>query len=120
MGMRLMRAVYGIEFLIALVATLDFWVQVGGQGHLDMMAWWWKFGLSMAMAAAVVKLTAASARPAGWLSRAVLGWFCVIVLLLATGGAVTYYYHMNEPIDPGDEDPELTTDLRLMRPTSEI
>ena len=98
MALRLLRAAYGIEFLIALVATLDFWAQVGGQGHLDLMAWWWKFSLSIATAAVVVKLTAVSARPAGWRTLASFGWLMAVIGLMALGAAVTYYYHLHETV----------------------
>jgi hypothetical protein len=103
MGLRLLRAVYGIEFLVALFATLEFWSQVGGQAHLDIMPWWWKLGISMAMAATVVKMTAATSRRKG------LIWALVIVLLLLTGGFVTYYYHLHEAGDEGGPEGTLTT-----------
>jgi hypothetical protein len=108
MGLRLLRAAYGIEFLVALFATFEFWSQVGGQTHLDLMAWWWKFGLSLALAAAVVKLTAVSARQERLVSKATAFWALVVLLLLLTGGFVTYYYHQHEPRDEGDADPTLT------------
>lgn len=112
MGLRLLRAAYGIEFLIALVATLEFWSQVGGQTHLDMMAWWWKLGISLAMATTVVKLTAVSARQEKLVSITTAFWAMVIVLLLLTGGIVTYYYHQHEPVDEEDTDPTLTATVR--------
>ena len=115
MGLRLLRAAYGIEFLVALVATLDFWAQVGGQGHLDLMAWWWKLSLSVAMAAMVVKLTAVSSRPAGWRTLASFGWLLAILIVMAIGAAVTYYYHLHEPLDEPDQDPELTTSYGIHR-----
>ena len=115
MGLRLLRAAYGIEFLVALVATLDFWAQVGGQGHLDLMAWWWKLSLSIAMATVTVKLTAVSARPAGWRTLASFGWLMAVLGLMAIGAAVTYYYHVHEPVDEPDQDPELTTSYGIHR-----
>ncbi len=110
MELRLLRAAYGIEFLVALFATMEFWSQVGGQSHLDMMAWWWKFGLSFALAAAAVKLTAVSARQEGLASKATALWALVVLLLLLTGGFVTYYYHQHEAADEGDAGPPLTAD----------
>ncbi|MDQ6676501.1 MAG: hypothetical protein M3Z09_04310 [Acidobacteriota bacterium] len=102
---RLLRAVYAIEFLIALIATLDFWREVGGGTHLDLMPWMWKFVLSVGMAAAIVKLTAASVEPR---SRTVLVWGLVVALFLMAGGLVTYYYHLNEPLDGDEEGAALT------------
>lgn len=103
---------------MAVMATLEFWSEVGGQSHLDFMAWWWKFGLSLGMAAAVVKLTAVSARPGGLASRAAALWLLVIGLILFTGGLVTYYYHAHEPLDESDEDPALRAgrSALLLRP----
>jgi len=37
-----------LEFLIAIEMVFTFWSQVGGQYHLDLMFWPWKFGISLA------------------------------------------------------------------------
>ncbi len=96
------RLFYAIEFLIALVATFTVWSQVGGQYHLDLMAWYWKLCLGVGIAVASVKATAAAvkgqrpgipARCAGSPSFLALAIAC---------GVITYYYHLNEP--PDDED----------------
>jgi hypothetical protein len=106
METRLLRAAYTIEFLVALVATLEFWSQVGGQNHLDLMPWWWKALLSMAMATAVVKLTMA-VHP-----RHALRWLLVVIGLLIGGGITTYYFHLYEPQDEEtDEDAPTPTSL---------
>jgi hypothetical protein len=105
---RLLRAVYGIEFLIALFATFEFWSEVGGQSHLDLMPWWWKALLSSGVAASVVKLTVSSVR------KQTLIWIAVLALLLFAGGMVTYYYHLNEPRDQDDEQGQIVpTALRV-------
>lgn len=108
MGRQLLRAVYGIEFLVALFASFEVWSQVGGQSHLDLMAWWWKLGLSFAMASAVVKLTAVSARQEKLVTKATAFWAFAVLLLLLTAGLVTYYYHQHEPGDDAASDPALT------------
>ena len=64
----------------------------GGQYHLDLMFWPWKLGLSLLAAALVVALATGS-RGRMWIAGALL------VATLATAGAVTYYYHLNEPVD---------------------
>jgi hypothetical protein len=99
MDSRLLRAAYTIEFLVSLIATFEFWSQVGGQNHLDLMPWWWKALLSVAIATAVVKLTAAGPR------RQVLTWLLVLTALVIGCGVTTYYFHLYEPQDDaGDED----------------
>jgi len=102
-----LRLFYAIEFLIALIATYTLWSQVGGQGHLDMMAWYWKLCLGTGIAFAAVKATAAAvAGTRAWNSRT-LRWISIILALALACGAVTYYYHLTEP-PPDDEDQEDT------------
>jgi len=45
-----MRFAYTIEFLLALIAIVILWTQVGGQGHMDLLPWYTK--LSCVLAAA--------------------------------------------------------------------
>jgi len=102
------RLFYAIEFLIALIATYTVWSQVGGQGHLDLMAWYWKLFLGGGIAYATVKATAASvANKRVWNGRT-LKWLSVILALSLACGAVTYYYHMTEPPADDEEDPSPT------------
>ena len=99
MALRLLRVVYAIEFLMALIAIFEVWREVGGQGHLDLMPWYWKFFVSTGLAAAIVKVTATG-------HRRIL-WAGVVVLLLIYAGLLTYYYHLNEPLDV-DEETQMT------------
>lgn len=97
------RLFYAIEFLIALIATYTLWSQVGGQVHLDMMAWYWKLCLGAGIAFAAVKATAAAvAGTRAWNART-LKWISVVLALSLACGAVTYYYHVTEP-PPDEED----------------
>lgn len=91
---RLLRLLLITEFLIAVQVVLTFWSEVGGQYHLDLMFWPWKFGLSLLAAALIVAITA---------GRRVRLAAALLILTLAAGGLVTYYYHVNEPSDQ-DED----------------
>ena len=100
--------VYAIEFLVALVATLSVWREVGGQYHLDLMPWYVKALLTPALAATVVKLTAASVEEH---RRKRIIWTWAVIFLLITGGLVTFYYHLNEPLDEEDEGSTLSTSL---------
>jgi hypothetical protein len=103
-----LRLFYALEFLIALIATYTVWSQVGGQYHLDLMAWYWKLCLGAGISFAAVKATAAAVKgERAWNSRT-LRWISLILALGLACGAVTYYYHLTEP-PPDDEDQEDTT-----------
>ena len=97
MQSRLLRAIYAIEFLMALVAALSFWNYVGGPPHLDSVPWYWKGMLSLGVAACVVRLTNAATR------LAALKWLAILIFLSAACGFLSYYAHMTEPQDQGDE-----------------
>ena len=106
-----LRFAYAFELLLAIIAVYTVWGQVGGQGHLDIMAWYWKLGLGGGMSVAVVALTAAVAGQERTLNRRTVLWTIVMVLLAGAMAAVTYYYHINEPVD--EQDGEETTTARL-------
>ena len=59
---RLLHVLYAIEFLIALIAVYTVWSEVGGQGHLDYMAWYWKAAIGPPAAYGVIRLTQAAVR----------------------------------------------------------
>jgi len=100
---RLLRLLLILEFLLAIEVVFTFWSQVGGQYHLDLMFWPWKFGISLAAAGLITSITADLTRESGVRKRRVwvLGGLLVVTVILA--GAVTYYCHLNEPTDD-DED----------------
>jgi len=96
--------VYVVEFLIAVMAVLTLWSQIGGQGHLDLMPWYLKLGLTMAMALITVMGTmAALSHPDPWNAKAIA--FVILGLLIACGmAAASYYYHVHEnDEDEGDD-----------------
>lgn len=97
----LLRLAYVSEFLLALIAALMLWSQVGGQGHLDLMPWYDKLSLSVALALVTVLGTmSAVAHERAWNARTVA--FLLMALLIAGAmAALTYYYHVHE-----DEDDE--------------
>jgi hypothetical protein len=113
MFQRLLHILYAIEFLIALIAVYTVWREVGGQVHLDYMAWYWKAAIGVPAAIAAVRLTMAMAShgPLRW--RAVVMWIAVLLSLMICAGVVTYYYHLNEPQDESDEDPGAITKTAL-------
>jgi hypothetical protein len=95
---RLLRAIYGIEFLIALVAALMFWNYVGGPTHLDYVPWFWKGLLSLGVATSVVRISAAPS------VRQAKKWVGLLVLLVIGCGLLSYCAHITEPQDQGDEE----------------
>jgi hypothetical protein len=111
----LLRLAFVSEFLVALLAVLELWSQVGGQGHLDLMPWYVKLSLTVGLALATVAGTAAAvSHPDPWNAKTIA---CVILgLMIAIGMAVaTYYYHLHENDDErdGPSDPGVA----LMTPT---
>jgi hypothetical protein len=92
--MPLLRLAYATQFLIALIAIFFLWSEIGGQGHLDLMPWYWKVLLGGGAALAVVKATQAAVnQPSAWRGPA-LRWLGLLLALLIACGAASYYYHM--------------------------
>lgn len=103
MDKRLFRFAYAIEFPVVLMAVLTLWSQIAGQGHLDLMPWYWKLALGIGTALAAVRTTmAAMEHEQAWNSRT-LKWIGITLALLLVCGVVTYYYHLNEPQDEQDQ-----------------
>src|SRR5580704_5287293 len=96
---RLLRPFLVVEFLLAIEVWLTFWSQVGGQYHLDLMFWPWKFGLTVAGAWLITAITAELIRDTSGLSRRAIVYAALLFTVIVTAGVVTYYYHMNEPAD---------------------
>ena len=103
MRARLLRPLLIFEFLIAIQVVFTLWSQVGGQYHLDLMFWPWKLGLGAGAAVLVVAITAHIIRHNGAITRRVWLLGALLLATMAVAGVVTYYYHVNEPIDNGDE-----------------
>ena len=119
MKTRLIRPLLLLTFLISIEVWLTFWSQVGGQYHLDLMFWPWKFGLTLAAAAftaaiAMELFRGVPERP-GKLSPRAVTYAVLLILVMAAAGIVTYYYHVNEPADE-DTDTPTTTTTELRRP----
>ncbi len=106
MKYRLLRLLLITEFLIAVQVVLSFWSHVGGQYHLDLMFWPWKFGLTLLAAALIVAITAGrQTKPA----------IALLLLTIGTAGLVTYYYHVNEPTDEEQDYQDQPTKLKKIR-----
>lgn len=107
-----LRLVYTLEFLIALIAVFTCWSQIGVQGHLDLLPWYWKAIPGIAMSWAIVRATAAAIeRDKVWNIRCV-AWLLVVLFLAAIMGVATFYAHLHENDD--DEDNTDNTTLTWM------
>jgi len=103
--MPLLRLAYATQFLIALIAVFTLWSQVGGQSHLDYMAWTWKLLLGSGAAFSVVKATAAAVDGQRAWNAKTLRWLGILLVLLIGCGLASYYVHLyNEPEDDQQED----------------
>jgi hypothetical protein len=96
MTRKLLRFAYICEFLLAVVAILTAWPEIGGQPALDLMHWGWKFGFGVALSSAIVGYTATALAGERMLNRRAAPWLAAIVLLLLGMGVVTYYYTLEE------------------------
>ena len=113
MDSKWLRVAYAAELLLAVPAVFTLWSQVGGQGHLDLMPWYWKLALGGGMSLACVFATAALVEAGGWHSFRFYAWIAVIVLFGAAMWAVTYYYHTHEEYDEGDDEEPTSATLVL-------
>jgi cytochrome bd-type quinol oxidase subunit 2 len=99
-----LRLAYVSEFLLALIAALMLWSQVGGQTHLDLMPWYDKLSLSVALALVTVLGTmAAAAHERAWNART-FAFLLMALLIMGAMAALTYYYHVHEDDDEGGGD----------------
>jgi hypothetical protein len=113
--MPLLRLAYTTQFLIALIAVFVLWGQVGGQSHLDLVPWYLKLVFGVGAAFAAVKATvAAVGRERPWNGRS-LRWLGVTIALLVCCGLASYYAHLNEETDEGDQ-PEAGSVTSAVRP----
>ena len=106
-----LRLAYAIEFLIALIAILNVWSEVGGQGHLDLMPWYIKLACVFGLAWCAVKFTAGIVEqnilePGKVWTRRTITWLAGILLVGVAMGGITYYYHLHE--EPEDDDQDTT------------
>lgn len=100
---RVLRLAYVLEFLIALIAIISLWSEVGGEGHLDLIPWYTKLISIAGLAWCSVNFTAALVEQQKvWTLRMVL-WLAAIVLFCVAMGTITYYYHLHEQTDDQDD-----------------
>ena len=107
-----MRFAYAIEFLLALIAIVILWTQVGGQGHMDLLPWYTKLSCVLAGAWCCVRFTSGLVeQPQTW-NRRTIGWFAGIILVGITMAGITFYYHLHEV--PDETDSEDTTSASVI------
>jgi heme/copper-type cytochrome/quinol oxidase subunit 3 len=100
----LSRLAYICEFLLALVAITVVWGQVGGQGHLDLMPWYDKLVLTVALALATVLGTVAAVSHERAWNGTTIACLVIAILIACSMGAVTYYYHLHEDDETPDNE----------------
>jgi peptidoglycan/LPS O-acetylase OafA/YrhL len=98
------RLAFVTEFLVALVAILEVWSEVGGQNHLDLLAWYAKLSLTAGLALVTVLGTmAAVSHERAWNAKTIV---CLMLAIVIAGAmaAATYYVHVHENDDSGDSE----------------
>jgi hypothetical protein len=110
------RFAYAVEFLVALLTIFDVWSQVGGQGHLDLIAWYLKFACAFAMASCIVGFTAGMAEQEKFWNRRTRRWFLGMLTVAMAMGMITFYYHLHEVSDETDSEDATATSVSIARP----
>ena len=109
-----LRLAYAVEFLVALIAILSLWSEIGGQGHLDLMPWHIKLFCIFGLAWCCVRFTAGIVEQNKVWTRRTIAWFSGILLFGIAMGGITYYYHLHE--EPEDDEEDTTAaSLQLLR-----
>lgn len=99
-----LRLAYVVEFWIALIAIFIVWSQVGGQAHLDLMAWYFKLICGVAMALSAVGMTRAMVEKQRAWNAAAFMWLLAILVLATLMSYITYWYHLHEQDDQQTDD----------------
>ena len=104
-----LRLAYSVEFILALIAIISLWSEVGGEGHLDLMPWYIKLGCILGLAWCSVRFTAGIVEQQKVWTRRTVGWFAGILFFCVVMGGITYYYHLHEQSDDDDDDTTAAT-----------
>jgi len=96
---RYIRIAYAIQFVVTWMAIFPIWGQVGGQAHLDLMPWYSKLLLPVALSLAIVKATAAAVRRDRIWNAHTSRWLAAALALIAAMGTLTYYEHLHEEVE---------------------
>ncbi len=101
--MTVLRLAYVALFLLALIAVLVLWSEVGGVDHFDLLPWHIKLVLSAGAAFACAKAAAAAVAEREAWNRRTLAWCALLVALLIGCGLASWYSHLYLETDQ-DED----------------
>ena len=99
-----LRFAYCVEFLIAIIAVVMLWSQVGGQGHMELLPWYTKLACIVSMSWFCVRFTAALVEQRKVWNRHTAIWFTGILLMALIMGGIVYYYHLHEVPDESDSE----------------
>jgi hypothetical protein len=116
MNTQWVRIAYVCVFLLAVLTVFSAWSQIGGQGHLDLIAWYWKLTLGCGFSASVVGLADAISSDSKAVSRRSAIWMVVVLLFAGAIGAVTYHSHLNEAVEEPTPESEEETTAGWLRP----
>jgi hypothetical protein len=98
-----LRLAYALEFLIALIAIINLWSEIGG-AHLDLMPWYTKLVCILGLDWCCVRFTAGIVEQQKVWTRRTVSWFAGILLFCVAMAGITYYYHLHEQPDDSDDD----------------
>jgi hypothetical protein len=115
----LLRLAYAFQLLLALIAVLFGWSQIGGQVHLDLMPWYDKLLCGGALSVVIVLATREAVNHERWLNRKTAAYIILAIVILSGMGILTYYYHLQEEDEQesGSGDVAARVFLSGMRPS---
>ena len=109
------RLAYVVEFLLSLMVVLFVWGEVSGQGHMDLIPWYWKLGLSAGLSFGVVQATASAAeQESAWNPRS-FRLLLVVLAFVAGIGFLTCRYHLLKPVEEDMDNIEESTAADIQR-----
>jgi hypothetical protein len=91
---------------------MSVWSEIGGEAHLDLMPWYVKLFCILGLAWCCVRFTAGIVEQQEIWTRRTITWFAGILLFCIAMGGITYYYHLQEETDQGDEDTTAAVNIR--------
>ena len=103
--MTVLRLAYIALFILALIAVLVLWSEVGGVDHFDLLPWHIKLVLSAGAAFACAKAAAAAVAEREAWNRRTLAWCALLLALLIGCGLASWYSHLYLETDPDEDHP---------------
>lgn len=94
-----LRLGFACVFLLAFLAGLFGWIEIGGPEHFDMTPWYAKSLLCLGFAFAVARAAASAAAGRKPVNSASVRWIAAALAAALAMGALTAYNHAQEPPD---------------------